>query len=579
MNYIADIGVNILIIAILAVSLNLLIGYAGQFSQAQAAFYGLGAYTTGLTMVNLGLPLPVSIMLSVAVAFAFAWFIAVPAVKRVQGEFIILLTIAFQMVINQLMASLTSFTGGAYGLAGIPPLEIGGKPSYPPYVFFLFLAFTVVIVFICLRTGNSPFGRILRGIREDEEAVRSLGKRTVSKKLITFGLSAAIAGFIGGFAAVYYQFIAPTQFTLDYSIFIVAAVVLGGIGNIWGSILGAVILGSIQPLLNQIPNIGENVFAWQQAIYGIMLVVLMFVRPQGLIPEKFKPNKKAMSVVDKAKTRSAEQSMQAILKIDQQNDAQAPPVVGENIVRVTGLTKAFGGIKAVTDVNFCLERNKITALIGPNGAGKTTIFRLMVGTHKPDAGTVALYNKDITGKQPEDVAKLGMVRSFQDVRLFQQLAVLENVAMAIPKQKGESLAALFFNPGSSDSVEVKTQKKAMDYLHLVGMQDKAFELVENLAYGEKKLVAIARLLATECEVLLLDEPMSGVDPSAVDGMLDVIRHLKDVGKTVCIIEHSLHVVEKLADHVVFLESGTVLTEGSLEELQSKNELVQSYFGV
>jgi branched-chain amino acid transport system permease protein len=577
LNYLADIGVNITIIAILAVSLNLLIGFAGQFSQSHAVFYGIGAYTTGLTMLKAGFSLPLSIVTSVLLAFVFAWFIAVPAVKRVQGEFIILLTIAFQMVVNQLMASLTDFTGGAYGLSGIPPLVLGGIPSYPPYVFLLFVLFAVIVVLICRRVGDSPFGRLLKGIREDEEAVRSLGKRTVGKKLIVFGFSAAIAGYIGGFAAMYYQFIAPTQFTLDYSIFIIAAIVLGGLGNIKGSVIGAIILGSIQPILNNVPGIGQDAFAWQQAIYGILLVVLMFVRPQGIFPEVFKPNK---SIRDIMQESGDEIARQAFLDTVDTKSGGKPHVDNDNceIVEVNDISKSFGGIHAVSNVSFKLQRNRITALIGPNGAGKTTIFRLIVGTHKPDTGTVKLYGENITNKEPEVVAQKGMVRSFQDVRLFKQLSVLENIAMAVPRQRGESMMALFFNPKKSNFVENDTQIKALSYLKIVGMHEKAFELVSNLSYGETKLVAIARLLATECEVMLLDEPTSGVDPNSVDEMLDVVKRLKDAGKTICIIEHSLHVVEKLADHVIFLESGTVITEGPLAEIKANNELVQSYFG-
>lgn len=579
MSYVADVGISILTLIILAVSLNLLLGFAGQFSQAHAVFYGIGAYTAALTMINADVPLVIAVICGIAAAFVFAWFIAIPAVKRVQGEFIILLTIAFQMVVNQLFVTL-KFTGGAYGLMGIPPIELGGKLSYPQYVFWLYAVFAVIVVLICSRVGNSPFGRLLKGIREDEEAVRSLGKKTTSKKLITFGFSAAIAGFIGGINAAYLQFIAPTQYNLDYSIFIIAAIVLGGMGNIKGSVVGAIIIGLIEPLLNQIPNIGHNAFAWQHAVFGIMLVVLMFVRPQGLIPEKFKPGRRTLEALMSTKDKTEEEFLRSVLKVGVEDKMKAPDAaVGESVVSVSGVCKRFGGIQAVQNISFDLQHNKITALIGPNGAGKTTIFRLMVGTHKPDTGTVKLYGRNITGKEPEQVAQDGMVRSFQDVRLFKQLSVLENIAMAIPKQKGESLVSLFIDPKRSNNIEVEIQKKAIDYLRIVGMQDKALKVVNNLSFGETKLVAIARLLATECDVLLLDEPMSGVDPSAVDDMLAVIKRLKDVGKTVCIIEHSLHVVEKLADYVIFLESGKVVAEGSLQELQSQNKLVQSYFGV
>ena len=569
MNYIADIGITILIVATLAATLNLLIGFTGQFSQAHAIFYGIGAYTTGLFLLRAGAPIIVAIIASIIVSFLFAWFIAIPAMRRVTGEFVLLLTISFQMVVNQLMTSLVSFTGGAYGLAPIPPLEIFGKPSFPPYVFLLFLVVASIIILFCMWLGRSPFGRLLRGIREDEFAVRAVGKATISKKLTIFGVSAALAGLIGGLGAMYYQYIAPQSFNLDYSIFLVAVVVLGGTGNILGSVVGAVILGSVHPILQTIPNIGENAFSWQGVIYGFLLIILMFFRPEGLIPEKFKskkistsgeevdiPLEKLFSMYKKAKGGS-----------------------GSTVLTIDGMSKRFGGIQAVKDVNMGLQKNKITALIGPNGAGKTTIFKLITGALKPDEGKIKLFGNDIYGLEPHQVAQLGMVRSFQDVRLFQKISVLENIAIAIPKQGGEKILSLMLRPFKSIHNEKKTLMKAMKYLQIVGMKDKAYDLVTNLSYGEQKLVAIARLLATECEVLLLDEPTSGIDPSAVDEMIDVIIRLRNAGKTICIVEHSLHVVEKLADHIVFLESGTVLAEGTLVDLTAQNELVEAYFGV
>jgi branched-chain amino acid transport system permease protein len=250
----------------------------------------------------------------------------------------------------------------------------------------------------------------------------------------------------------------------------------------------------------------------------------------------------------------------------------------EAIVRIEDLAKHFGGIYAVNGVNLALPKHQITALIGPNGAGKTTVFNLITGVLTPDRGKVYLHGQDITGKPPNEVARLGMARSFQDTRLFRRLTVLENVAMAVPHQTGENVAALVGRPLRSRRDEEETQAKAMGYLELIEMSGKAHERVANLGYGEQKVVAIARLLATESEVLLLDEPTSGIDPAVLDDMIALVLRLKDLGRTICVVEHSLHVVEKLADHVVFMEEGRVTAEGTIAELTSQERLVEVYFG-
>ena len=254
-----------------------------------------------------------------------------------------------------------------------------------------------------------------------------------------------------------------------------------------------------------------------------------------------------------------------------------PVSADSDIVRVEDLAKHFGGIYAVNGVNLVLSENQITALIGPNGAGKTTIFNLITGVLTP-TGRVYLRGRDITGKPPNEVATLGMARSFQDTRLFRRLTVLQNVAMAVPHQTGENVASLALRPLRSRRVEEETLAKAMGYLELVEMADTAHALVANLGYGEQKVVAIARLLATESPVLLLDEPTSGIDPAILDDMIALVLRLKALGRTICVVEHSLHVVEKLADHVVFMEDGRVTAEGTIDELTSQQRLVEAYFG-
>lgn len=573
-DYTADIAILVLIYVALGASLNLLMGYAGQFSMAQAVFYGIGAYSTGLLTVNLGWPPILSIFGAIAVAFVAAGILSLPAAKRVSGEYLILLTLAFQMVVNQLMNSMRGLTGGPYGFT-VPWLHLFGRDFLTPVEFLPLMAIGAALVLgVTWGIGESPFGRLLKGIREDETAVRALGKNTTLAKLLVFSITAGLAGFIGGLSAFYYQFIAPGTYSLDLSIFIVSIIVLGGIGNLTGTVLAAIILGGLRPLLQNLDFIGaENSYPWQAVIYGAALILLMMFRPEGLLPEGVGIGalRRGRAASPTPSSREPGQPTATIERPGPEPDAPA-------IVQIEDLSKHFGGIYAVNGVNMAFRRHQITALIGPNGAGKTTIFNLITGVLTPDRGRVLLRGVDITGKSPDEVANLGMARSFQDIRLFRRLTVLQNVAMAVPGQPGENVLSLALRPLRSRRVEGETLERAMRYLELTGMAGKAYERVANLGYGEQKLVAIARLLATEAEVLLLDEPTSGIDPSALDDMIEAVLQLKDIGRTICIVEHSLLVVERLADHVIFMEDGRVTAEGTIEELTSQERLVEVYFG-
>ena len=212
------------------------------------------------------------------------------------------------------------------------------------------------------------------------------------------------------------------------------------------------------------------------------------------------------------------------------------------VLEVRNLSKRFRGLQAVDDVSFDLARGKITALIGPNGAGKTTIFNLLTRVITPDTGTVTLNGEDISGLSPHRIAKRGMARSFQDGRLFERLTAVENVMLAVPGNSGENLALLATRPLHCRARDQEARELALEALGFVGMRAQAGTVVADLSFGDQKLVAIARLLATQCDVLLLDEPTSGVDPGAVEGVIEVVRGLRDAGKTVCLVEHSVHMV-------------------------------------
>ncbi|HET8578209.1 MAG TPA: branched-chain amino acid ABC transporter ATP-binding protein/permease [Methylomirabilota bacterium] len=553
---------------ILGLSLNLLLGYAGMASMAHAAFFGVGAYATALTARDLGLPFPLTMAAAIILTAAVAGVVTFPAL-RVRGEYLILLTLAFQMVIYGLMLSWVDLTAGRTGISAIPRPRLLGTTLVTPIQFLPLVAVCAAGVFaIAHRIGESPLGRILKAIRDDELATLAIGKSVVRYKVLVFAVSGGLAAVAAALFAHYQAFINPFSFNLDRSIFLIALVVLGGTANLLGTVVGAVLFVGLPELLRFLQARQDIVDAIRNLVFGLLLVLFMRFRPEGFVPEHARGSGTAGSAPAGPSGAIGDVLERPRAALD------APDAV----LSARGLRKSFGGIRAADDLSLVLPRGKVTALVGPNGAGKTTVFNLLTGFLTPDGGSVALGGADVTRRAPWRTVRLGLARSFQDVRLFEHLTVLDNVMAAIPRQPGERLGPLFFAPRRTAQAERRNREKALAYLAFVGLADKAGELAASLAFGEQKLVALARLIATEADVLLLDEPASGVDLQWVRRILDLIRQLAAAGKTVCIVEHNLEVVTAVADHAYFMEAGRIIAEGRPEELMADRRLAEIYFG-
>lgn len=641
-DYHVDILNQILLYSIFALSLNLLLGYAGQASIAHAAFGAIGGYIAGYLSAKSGVSFVPSVLLAVGGSFIFGTIISVPAL-RLSGDYLILVTLAISTIVTSIIIAWSKL-GGAYGLLGIKYINLFGKSfETPADRFWPVFVLSALTFLVCWRIGESPFGRVLKAIREDETATRSLGKNVVAYKVIIFGVTSAMAGLAGALFVYYNQLASPAEFSVNISIYIIAMVVFGGSANLIGSVLGAALLVVSGPFLEKQVSLGQEKAAlWRLLIYGLALVVLMMVRPQGIMPERttpkdwFKPLGRLSALLRRstpapamavATAATAGRDRRGVPFGGQDGDFEAQirvsataaahvgevsaelrhsieedthaheavaahvsashvavaPLAGEggppSALVVRGLKKHFGGIRAVDGVDLELPQREVTGLIGPNGAGKSTLFGLFTGFLKPDAGSVLLKGDNVIGKSPETVAKLGMVRSFQDVRMILGLTVVENVMLAYPHNPGENLGGLFFNPPAVTVAERVARTHALEYLEFVGLADKADWLAGGLAYAEQKLAAIARVLATGAEVLLLDEPTSGVDPRWVDSVAKVIRELPTLGKTVCIVEHNLSFLEKIGAPVYYMEAGVITRKGYMSDLMADAALRKAYFGV
>jgi branched-chain amino acid transport system ATP-binding protein/branched-chain amino acid transport system permease protein len=585
---------QILLYATLGLSLNLLLGYAGQVSVAHAAFGAVGGYTMGYMATNYGWNFLAGTLLGMFFAFIVGSIVALPALK-LSVEYLILLTLAVSSVIIGVFTTFPEL-GGTYGLIGLPDADLFGWSLDNPRDWVIPSLIGMLLVYaFCHRLGESAFGRVLKGVREDGLATQALGKNVFAYKVGVFGITSALAGFAGALLAAWFQLATPGVFGFAFSLTVFAIVIFGGMANLTGTVLGATVVVLLDPLLRRGPwdMSASDAALVQLIVYGLALVILMRVRPQGALPEGFsiwrritkgKPKEIRIEMLDDWEPSSAVAVHQPGAGLSDEDESarerlrervwQEAPVVLET----SGVSKRFGGIVAADDLAIQLRKGTITALVGPNGAGKTTVFNLLTGFIRPDSGSVLLNGVELVGENPDKVARMGLVRSFQDVRLMHRLTCLQNVMLAVQNQAGENLSKLLFGGFAARRSEVETRQKAMDWLGFVGMAEFANIPAGSLSYGQSKLLSLSRVLATEADVLLLDEPASGIDTKWVDTVLDLIETVREQGRTVCIVEHNLHVVSRLADHTYFMELGRITAQGTIDELANSPRLAEAYFG-
>lgn len=549
---------QVLILSIFAFSLNLLTGYGGQVSIAHGAFGAVGGFLAAYLALKHGWSFWPALLITIPAGCLLGALVGLPALM-LGTEHVILLTLAVQTAAISVILSIPVL-GGQYGLVGLPAPTLGSHSFLTPNQYLPLLSVIALLVFvICGGLGHSRFGRVLRGIREDDVAARSLGKNVFAYKVIIFSLTAGLAAMGGALYAYYNGIASPDLYGLNLSISIVVMVVVGGAGNLLGSLLGVVIVAGSTPFFEKVISLSpDNTSLVRVIAYGVVLIAILMVRPQGLLPEAVLTRRRSRRSEQAGEPRSPASvavTGERLPAAEQTLNGTEPVAPGTCLVDVQGVSKSYGGIQAVRNLSLRLMAGRTTGLIGPNGAGKTTVFNLLTGAVKPDSGHVYLAGQDITGWSLNRVARTGMVRSFQHVRLFEGLTVMANVQMG-----------------------AESEERAQAQLAEVGLADRANVIASDLSFGEQKLVALARILATDAKVLLLDEPTSGIDAAWVDRILEIIASLRRPDLALCIVEHNLHVVQRLADEVIFMENGEVTAQGTMDVLAADPRLTEAYFG-
>ncbi|HKA61168.1 MAG TPA: branched-chain amino acid ABC transporter ATP-binding protein/permease [Methylomirabilota bacterium] len=610
-----------MIYVLLALGLNIVVGYAGLLDLGYAAFFAIGAYTMGLlNSPVLGSPLYghawsfwVIIWIAALVSACLGVVIGAPTL-RVRGDYLAIITLAFGEIIPVAIRNLGDITIDLGGWRPVERLNLTGgengvnpvgRPHLPGVNFdtdfipwyFLILAIGAGSLWAMNRMRHSRLGRAWMAIREDETAADCTGVNPVKTKLLAFGLGASFAGFAGSFYAAKLQAITPGAFEFNVSIMLLCMVVLGGMGSLKGVILGGmlitlfdrILLAQMTFLIRAVGrSLGITALAsvdltlWRWFFFGLGLVVIMLIRPEGLAGRRVRPpaadvdeGEETLALVA-APPRPRAEAIPGWLR---EPGASAAAPTGRPVLDVRGLTRRFGGLLAVSEVDLVIPPRGIVGLIGPNGAGKTTFFNLVTGLLRSDRGEIFLDGESLVGLRPHAIVGRGVARTFQSIRLFQNMSVLDNVLVGEHCRLRASVAGAVFRPPVVVAEEARARARAREMLAFVGLHDRDEELAKNLAYGDQRRLEIARALASEPRLLLLDEPTAGMNPRETDTLTELIGLLREeIGLAILLIEHHMEVVMSISDRITVLDYGTRIAEGTPAEIRRNAKVIEAYLG-
>jgi ABC-type branched-subunit amino acid transport system ATPase component/ABC-type branched-subunit amino acid transport system permease subunit len=550
-----------MVFAIGAVGLNIITGYTGYVSLGQGAFIGLGAYTVGICVNDIGGSPWVWVPVAGVLAGAVAALLGVVAM-RARGHSFVILTIAFLFLMQLLATNWDELTNGTGGITlPIPTWSV--EYQYWPFYYSL-MGLLAVSLLVSWWIRRNKFGMGLIAIREDEDKAATVGVTTPTYKILAFVASAVFVGMAGGVYGYYISFIDPLgMFNILLSVQIILSLLLGGRATLWGPVLGAFII----EWLNETSN---NEFGGGNArllIFGGLLALVVLFLPGGIIPT-------ASHWIERWRGRGkaglAGERLSGIDLRERTAPPPAPAVSGTPLLEVKDLEMRFGGVRAVDGASFAVPEGSITALIGPNGSGKTTIFNLIGGTMRPDAGEVWFEGRRIDGKPPWRRAHLGLGRTFQITRLFGDMTVLENVVAPLREFHLGLLGA--------NAVSGPEAQRAEELLEFVGMRKYRDVRASALSYGQQKLVELAQILMLDPKLIMLDEPAGGINPTLIERIGEMIRELNSRGKTFLIVEHNMPFVLGLCNPVLVLARGQTIASGTPDEVQHDPHVLDAYLG-
>jgi branched-chain amino acid transport system ATP-binding protein/branched-chain amino acid transport system permease protein len=546
--------------AIFGLSWNLLSGYTGLISFGHAAFFGVGAYTVVLSQVYFDLSPWVTIPIAAVLGGIAGLLIGFPTF-RLQGHYFALAMLAYPLAILYVFEWL--------GLQEVTlPIKRDNPIAYMQFAdhrLYTLLALAMMLATILLTRAieRSRFGMALLAIKQNEAAAEAAGINTLAWKLRAVTLSGAIAGAVGGFYAVVLLVVTPQSvFGMLVSAQALTVAMFGGVGTVWGPVIGSVILIPLAETLNA--EAGSRFPGIQGVIYGLAIICVILLAPEGLF-WRLRDFLRKRSVPSAAATPSALDvpAAAAVPAAPAPERAKRSVGAGDVVLEVRNLSRSFGGLKAVQDVSFKLRQNEILGIIGPNGAGKTTLFNLLNGFLRPGTGEILLDGREMSGRKPHELCEAGIGRTFQIMRPFLRMSISNNVVV------GAYVRA---------KTDVEARKLAADAIARVGLSEIAERIAGELTTKELRLMELARALAGQPRILLLDETLAGLGHDEANEVVAVIQRLARDGMTIAIIEHTMQAMVRLVDSFLVLDHGAVIVEGEPEAVTRDSRVIEAYLG-
>ena len=548
-----------LLFAILAVGLGLAMGIAGQINLAQVAFFGVGAYATAILTTRAGLGFWTAAALAMVAAAVVGLVVGIPAL-RMQSHYLGIVTLGLTLAFTNWVTN-AQIAGGAEGITAIPAPQFPGVDLSSEYLFYYLelILFAAALAF-GLFVVHTPLGRRMRAMRDDALAAGAVGAEVPMLRMTAF----LVASLYGGVAGVLYagliRYVAPETFSIGNMFLLLAMVIIGGRQNLVGCVVGAVGLVVVRELLIDYPT-------YAQVAYGSVVVLTVVFAPTGLagLPSRIR-----------AVLRRRAPVTPALGAFEPYPAATAG--VEPSVLTVDGVSKQFRGLRALSNVSLSVAAGEIRGIVGPNGSGKTTLFNIVSGFYRPSVGRVLLDGRVISGARPYRLAQAGIARTFQNLRLFRDLTVADNILVALDRTRTAWTWRYLFWPIGIVRHDRSLRAEADRVLGRFGLADFAGIRPGALSYGIQRRVEVARAMARAPRLLLLDEPAAGLNGEEVRQLGEIVRSIRASGVTVVIIEHNMGLVMSLCDRITVLAGGAVIADGTPAEVVTAPQVIEAYLG-